>query len=110
LHVSIIEPGVIATPIWQTSLDNATNTMSRMPAKARTYYGPIIDAVTRMVQGGLTRGLPPHDVAKVVEHALFSAKPKTRYMIGRDALARALFQRLPDRWRDRVINRRLRRL
>jgi hypothetical protein len=44
-------------------------------------------------------------VAKVVEHALTSSRPRTRYLVGPDARRRARLQRLPDRWRDRVLAR-----
>jgi hypothetical protein len=44
-------------------------------------------------------------VAKAVEHALTSPKPRTRYIVGPDAKKRARVQRLPDRLRDRVLTR-----
>jgi NAD(P)-dependent dehydrogenase (short-subunit alcohol dehydrogenase family) len=111
IHVAIIEPGVIATPIWDTSLASATRTRERMPAEATERYGRIIEALTKRVQGGTVRGLPPERVAKVVEHALFAPKPKPRYMVGRDARLRAMLQvLLPDRWRDRIISRQLAKL
>ena len=49
--------------------------------------------------------VPPLEVAKAVEHALTSAKPKTRYVVGPDAKRRARVQKLPDRVRDRVLTR-----
>ena len=54
-----------------------------------------------------TSGAPPESVADAVEHALTSDKPRTRYLVGRDAKLRAGVQHLPDRWRDRVIVRRV---
>jgi NAD(P)-dependent dehydrogenase (short-subunit alcohol dehydrogenase family) len=107
IQVAIIEPGVIATPIWDTSLTSATRTLERMPVEATERYGRIIDALTKRVQGGTVRGLPPERVAAVVEHALFARRPKPRYLVGRDARLRALLQVLPDRWRDRMISRQL---
>ena len=35
------------------------------------------------------RGIPPEEVAKDVPHALTAPKPKTRYLVGRDAKMRA---------------------
>jgi NAD(P)-dependent dehydrogenase (short-subunit alcohol dehydrogenase family) len=109
IDVSIIEPGVIATPIWETSLKNADAMMQKMPQQAFAYYGAVIDAVRRRAGRG-TGGLPPSVVADAVEHALTAKRPRTRYLVGRDAKARALFQRLPDRLRDRIIARQLARL
>jgi hypothetical protein len=38
-----------------------------------------------------------------VEHALTAERPKTRYLVGRDAKIRATIEKLPDRLRDRVV-------
>ena len=110
IDVVIVEPGVIATPIWETSIAAAERLQATMPAKAMEYYGRIINAVKQRATGGTMRGLPPDHVAKVVEHALFDAKPRTRYVVGKDARLRLLVQKLPDRWRDKVIARQLRKL
>jgi hypothetical protein len=43
-------------------------------------------------------------VVKAVVHALTAARPKTRYLVGRDAKVRALMVRLlPDRLADRLL-------
>lgn len=109
VHVSIIEPGVIATPIWDTSLKLGDELLKEMPKAAHEYYGRIIEAVRKRAERG-TGGLPPSVVADAVVHALTADKPKTRYLVGRDARVRALFQKLPDRVRDRLIARKLAKL
>ena len=51
----------------------------------------------------------PVDVARAVEHALTAAKPRTRYVVGREAKIRAamaLF--VPDRVRDNLVARAMR--
>jgi hypothetical protein len=48
-------------------------------------------------------GIDPDVVAKVVEHALTAARPKARYLVGRDAHIRAWIERLPARLRDRIL-------
>jgi NAD(P)-dependent dehydrogenase (short-subunit alcohol dehydrogenase family) len=109
VDVIIIEPGVIATPIWQTSLEAADQVMKRLPPQAFEYYGRIIErARARALRG--VGGLPADSVAQVVEHALTAASPKTRYIVGRDARVRAMLGHLPDRWRDRIIARQLSRI
>ena len=107
VDVVIIEPGMIDTPIWQTSISAGDKTMSAMPPQVMRYYGKVINAVRKRASEGNQRGLPPDDVAKVVEEALTSAKPKTRYIVGKDALLRVVLQMLPDRMRDRLIARKL---
>jgi NAD(P)-dependent dehydrogenase (short-subunit alcohol dehydrogenase family) len=110
IHVSIVEPGVIATPIWETSIKHANELISRMPPAALDYYGKIIAGVRRRSEQGGAQGLPPRAVADVVVHALTAQQPKTRYLVGRDARMRALLQKLPDRLRDRLIARQLAKL
>jgi NAD(P)-dependent dehydrogenase (short-subunit alcohol dehydrogenase family) len=103
IRVVLIEPGVILTPIWDTSLASARRVAERMPAEAYTWYGPSLDGLAAMVESGM-RGLPPDAVARVVARALTVRRPRARYVIGRDARARILMQALlPDRVRDRLV-------
>jgi len=100
IHVAIVEPGTIRTPIW-------TRERPQPPPEALELYGPRLDAFRRLAVQRGTSGAPPEAVADAVEHALTAEKPKTRYLVGRDAKARARVERLPDRLRDRVIVRRV---
>lgn len=110
VHVSLIEPGVIATPIWQTSIDAALAMLEDAPPVVTEYYGERLGAIRRRAERG-TGGMSPDVVARVIERALTSSTPRTRYMIGRDAKLRLWLERvLPDRARDRVIDAALERL
>jgi NAD(P)-dependent dehydrogenase (short-subunit alcohol dehydrogenase family) len=100
IHVSIVEPGTIKTPIW-------TRERPAPPPEAIPLYGVRLDAFRRLAVQRGTAGAPPEAVAAVVEHALTATRPRTRYLVGRDARLRARVQRLPDRIRDRVIVRRV---
>jgi NAD(P)-dependent dehydrogenase (short-subunit alcohol dehydrogenase family) len=100
IHVAIVEPGTIKTPIW-------TRERPDPPPEAVPLYGARIDAFRRLAVKRGTAGAPPEKVADAVEHALTAAKPRTRYLVGRDAKLRARVERLPDRIRDRVIVRRV---
>ncbi|MEX2282168.1 MAG: SDR family oxidoreductase [Gemmatimonadota bacterium] len=110
IQVAIVEPGVIATPIWETSIAASQKLGATMPAKALEYYGRIIEGAMKRVLESAARGLPPDRVAEVVEHALFARKPRTRYVVGKDARVRLLLERLPDRGRDALIARTMERL
>lgn len=103
IDVCIVEPGVIATPIWDTSMQRADALLHDMPPRTFEYYGAMIDTANQMVRAAVKKGLSPRVVADAVAHALTAPRPKTRYLIGRDARLRALLQHLPDRWRDRII-------
>jgi NAD(P)-dependent dehydrogenase (short-subunit alcohol dehydrogenase family) len=102
IHVSIIEPGTIATPIW-TKPQRAAADFS---PEAADLYGERLDRFRRLAaQRSANNAVPADEVAKAVEHALTAKKPKTRYLVGPDAKRRARVQKLPDRLRDKVLTR-----
>jgi NAD(P)-dependent dehydrogenase (short-subunit alcohol dehydrogenase family) len=105
IHVSIVEPGTIATPIWNKGAAIADGIQSRVPEETLALYRDRVDAFRRAAAAAGRRGIEPDRVAELVEQALTAERPKTRYLVGRDAKLRALFERLPDRARDRVYAR-----
>jgi NAD(P)-dependent dehydrogenase (short-subunit alcohol dehydrogenase family) len=100
IHVAVVEPGTIKTPIW-------TRERADPPEEAFALYGARIEAFRTLAVKRGSAGAPPEVVADAVEHALTAEKPKTRYLVGRDAKLRARVERLPDRLRDRIIVRRV---
>jgi len=108
IHVSIVEPGSIATPIWQKSKDRVEDIKVRLPEEAMRYYGDTMDSIEKALDDFEAAGIPPDEVAKFVEHALTAGTPKTRYVVGRDAqLQRVLVKWAPDRVRDGLVRRQL---
>jgi NAD(P)-dependent dehydrogenase (short-subunit alcohol dehydrogenase family) len=108
MHVALIEPGAVATPIWDKGVDQADELERDAPAEVRERYGEIIDAVRKQSEKNRTEGVPPQEVAEAVAHALTADKPKTRYLVGRDAKMRApVATVLPDRMMDAAIARAL---
>jgi NAD(P)-dependent dehydrogenase (short-subunit alcohol dehydrogenase family) len=106
IEVSVIEPGTIATPIWDKGVASGDVLQETMPPAAQRDYGALIATVRTASEDGARNGLPPDAVAKDVEHALTARKPRTRYLVGREAKSRALAARyLPDRFVDRAIAR-----
>jgi NAD(P)-dependent dehydrogenase (short-subunit alcohol dehydrogenase family) len=106
ISVSIVEPGSIDTAIWRKGAAHAEELRKTFPPEAERLYGA---AVGRFREVALARGpgADPEIVAKAVEHALVSARPRTRYLVGRDAHLRSWLERLPARLRDRVLARAL---
>jgi NAD(P)-dependent dehydrogenase (short-subunit alcohol dehydrogenase family) len=107
VHVSIVEPGTIATPIWRKGAERADRIAERMPPRVAELYGPRIEAFRRAAAARGAQGASPDDVAAAVEHALSSEKPKARYLVGKDAKLRARVQHLPTGLRDRLLTRKL---
>ena len=102
VFVSIVEPASIATAIWQKGASRAEAMQRSFGADIAALYAP---AVARFREVALSRGpgADPDLVARAVEHALTSTRPKARYLVGRDAHLRAWIERLPTRLRDRVL-------
>lgn len=111
ISVSIIEPGIVATPIWQKSLATADKVATMLPARAHELYEPALagmgNIVSNLRKTAPNNGVPVEDVAKAVEHALTARQPRTRYLIGSAAILQVALGILPDRVRDRLIARRL---
>jgi NAD(P)-dependent dehydrogenase (short-subunit alcohol dehydrogenase family) len=104
IHVSIIEPGAITTPIWTKSADDAAGRETVMSTELRRLYEPTVAAVRKVVDEAAKRAIPAEVVANVVEHAFTAPVPKTRYLVGTDAKLRAVIgQILPDRIMDRLL-------
>lgn len=108
MHVSLIEPGVIRTPIWETSIAHAERMLDDAPPELDQYYGERLAGVRRLVSQ--PRGLPPESVADAVEHALTARRPRTRHVVGNDARLRLLIELLPTRMRDAIIDWKVKRL
>jgi NAD(P)-dependent dehydrogenase (short-subunit alcohol dehydrogenase family) len=101
MHVSIVEPGTIATAIWT----KPQRRIEDFPPQAAELYGERVARFRRVAATRSANGVPPEEVAKAVEHALTAKAPRTRYVVGPDAKKRARVERLPDRLRDRVLTR-----
>jgi hypothetical protein len=79
-----------------------------MPPEAGERYGALAQTLRSEAQRLSREGLEPEAVAEVVLHALVAGRPRSRYLVGRDARMRAGAARvLPDRVMDRLIARAL---
>jgi NAD(P)-dependent dehydrogenase (short-subunit alcohol dehydrogenase family) len=106
IQVAAIEPGAVATPIWEKGRASAAQVTAEMPAEAQELYGAGIAAISKFIDLGERSGVPPLEVARAVEHALTASRPKARYVVGRDARMRLLLARvLPTRVMDRLVVR-----
>ena len=106
VKVSLIEPGSVATPIWDKGRAEAQGV--RIPPELAAQYGHVPAAMDKTLQQTASRGVPAEQVAEAVERALTSPRPRARYVIGRDARAMLIARRLlPDHVFDRVAKRAL---
>jgi len=108
IPVSIIEPGVIKTPIWEKSVSLVEETIKNMPPQAEKYYGKFYQgAVEKMRKKVDEKGAKPEEVAEKILQALTAKNPKTRYLVGKDAFILSMIINLPDKWLDKLICKKL---
>jgi NAD(P)-dependent dehydrogenase (short-subunit alcohol dehydrogenase family) len=108
IHVSIVQPGSIDTPIWEKGQAAADVLERDLSERAQELYGAAIGPVREAARREAAGGIPADEVAKAVAHALTAKRPKTRYMVGRDAqIQGALAVLTPDRARDWLVARQL---
>ena len=106
ISVSVIEPGAIKTPIWEKARREADEVEGQLPPEARTRYARHIVAMRKVIDMQERNGVSPGKVARAVEHALFSARPKTRYLVGTDARIQSAMTRwLPGRAHEAIVRR-----
>jgi NAD(P)-dependent dehydrogenase (short-subunit alcohol dehydrogenase family) len=104
-----IEPGSIATEIWNSGQAIADEARESMPPEAEALYGKALDAVIRISAETGARGIPPEEAARVIHKAITARRPRARYLVGRDAHGmKHLSRLLPDRVWDAIIRRALR--
>lgn len=104
IHVAVIEPGQVRTPIWEKGLATFDSFASRLPAEGLARYGGRLKVLQRMLERAPFHSVPPEAVARAVSHAIESRRPRTRYVVGRDARIRLwLSHLLTDRGMDGLV-------
>ncbi len=92
VRVCLVEPGVIATPIWARGAAAGDEVMGTMPVGVTRYDRQIEGAKARAAHG--TDGLDPRAVGRVVLRTMTARNPRPRQTVGRDGLVIALITRL----------------
>jgi len=106
IKVAVVEPGSIATPIWERGQAEVDAIAARAGDGQADLYGEAIEAYREVARKAAARGIAPERVAVKIEHALSARRPRTRYLVGADARGQALAKKLlPDRLRDWLVAR-----
>lgn len=104
MHVASIEPGAIETPMW----DKAQQADWSVQAAQRQLdlYGTSYQAFKNFEKQTAADAAPCEVVSQAIFHALTAKRPRTRYLVGRDArLYGRLAQILPDRVMDWITRK-----
>jgi NAD(P)-dependent dehydrogenase (short-subunit alcohol dehydrogenase family) len=111
IRVVVIEPGSVATPIWGRSVDTGLALWDAMPPAAHARYGKLVHGMQVEAKRLSREGDPPELVAQAIVKALTAARPRTRYVVGKDARIQAVLSRtLPDRVFDALVKQATRKL
>jgi NAD(P)-dependent dehydrogenase (short-subunit alcohol dehydrogenase family) len=106
IQVALLEPGSVATPIWDKARADADAVS--IPPELQAEYGNVPAAMSKALEDTERRGVSPEVVAKTIERALTARRMKARYLVGTDAKAMLVVRRLlSDRLFDRFIRRAL---
>jgi len=109
VHVSVVRPGAIQSSIWERGNAAADEVLANVPPEALEVYGEAVRGARAAANQRARDAIPAQAVADVVEHALTSDRPKTRYVVGRVGKAMVKLERwLPDRLFDRLVARAMR--
>jgi NAD(P)-dependent dehydrogenase (short-subunit alcohol dehydrogenase family) len=101
IHVTIVAPGAVKTPIWSKAEKIDISVYRNSP------FFPAMERVRKFMLKLGENGLPPEKIAAVILAALTTANPKVRYQITSDPLQQFIVERLPKRLVDRIIAKRL---
>src|SRR2546423_9888554 len=105
IDVIAIEPGTIATPIWEKSSREADEVLAKLTPEQRDLYGQRLAKMAKVLERQTKRGAPPDKVADAVEKALTAKRPKPRYLVGDAHVLINLKRFLPTRWLDQLMYR-----
>lgn len=106
IYATLIEPGVVQTPIFQKSRALFDQLKQELPPDALARYAAVFSAFERALERIDTQGTAPERVAEVVIKALEARRPRLRYASGKDAkIALALRKVLPDAWIEKLLLR-----
>jgi NAD(P)-dependent dehydrogenase (short-subunit alcohol dehydrogenase family) len=104
IHVAIVEPGAIATPMWAKGKDEGQRLSEQLPAHLQQRYGGPMESLQAASTRSAKAAIPPEKVARAILQALTVRRPRTRYIVGTDAHVQALMHwLLPDRAMDSVL-------
>jgi NAD(P)-dependent dehydrogenase (short-subunit alcohol dehydrogenase family) len=97
IRVLLIEPGTIATPIWERGRAHGRDLQSRHPHSFGR-YAKQLEGAWAMAERGTRSGQEPKIVARAITEALTSKNPTPRQVVGRDAkVVAGLVRLLPFR-------------
>ncbi len=104
IKVSVLEPGVIRTPLVQSAPKVLEKMLPRMTDADRQRYEPMMRKIAKM-SSDPNAGSTTDATSAAICHALTAANPKIRYRVGADSKAAAIISKLPYGVKDWIQRR-----
>jgi len=101
VKVVIVQPGRVATPIW----DKGEEMLERRGTEP--FAGVARRLGEHAIRKGKSTGLPPMAIARVVHEALTGAKPRLRYLVAPSTLKYRIIKLLPGSRVDAMVKKEL---
>lgn len=108
IGIALIEPGSVKTPIWQKGRDSRAQIEALLGANPRPHYRKALEAVMATTEREEATGMPVERVVEAIEHALFSPKPRSNYVLGTPAKLGSIVAALPASVRSRIVRKSMR--
>lgn len=105
IPVVLMEIGSVKTPIWEKAFKEAEERGEKMPSVARELYERPLRAMNDYMKNLVRHATVAEKVATVIQVALESPKPRTRYFVGLDAYLGLFSRLLPDRALDWLLRK-----
>ncbi len=98
IKVISIKPGVIATPLWDKSVEGNQDTLLNDKKYEKAY-----NYLKDNAHSNGKNGLNVKEVIKVLKKADSANSPKTSYTVGKDAFVASIFSKLPQALINKVL-------
>lgn len=104
IKVIVVEPGPIKTPIWDKAHDEMDGVAESLSPEARELYAGHLAKIPKFVRRQKLTAISAKRVAKVIEKALFTERPRARYLVGPQARGLGVLARVaPDGAKAAVV-------
>lgn len=99
IQVSLVEPGVVRTPMTAAAPRLLEVMLGRMKKEDRDRYQGVMQKIAA-VSSGPKSGIPPEKVARTICHVLEASRSRARYQVGIDSKIAAYLRHCPESFRD----------
>lgn len=103
IDVVLVMPGIIKTPIWSKSSEQARKDFQQLEEHAACFYGEEFEILTILSAWLGSKGSSSDIVAKKILHIVQSPRVKSIYHIGNDAIISNFIRKFPQKILDSLI-------